>query len=106
MRACILVEPGPVGPPPEALPMVLAAFAQWREKWRPKMDEFVFWAGEGGGMGIVDVADATELSQLMMEFPFGPFSVVKTRLIVDGDDALARLTKNANEIVAAMQGGG
>lgn len=106
MRACVLVEPGPVGPPPEAMPMVLAAFAQWRDKWRPKMEVFAFWAGEGGGLGIVDVADATELSQMMMEFPFGPFSEVKTRLIVDGDDALARLTKTTNEALAAMQGGG
>jgi muconolactone delta-isomerase len=86
------------------MPLLLEGFTQWRAKWRDKMPVFEFWAGRGGGLGIVDVADATELSQMMMEFPFAQFLQIDVRLIVDGDDALERLKATMAEMTAAMQG--
>ncbi len=69
MRVAILVEAGAVPPPPDQLPMLLQAFAQWRDKWREKMEVFAFWAGRQGGLGVLNVADESELSQMMFEFP-------------------------------------
>lgn len=106
MRVAILVEPGAVPPPLDQLPMLLQSFAQWREKWRGKMELFEFWSGRQGGIGVLNVADETELSQMMFEFPFNQFSTIDARPIVDGDDALQRLTQTINEMLAQMQGPG
>lgn len=102
MRALVIVEPGVIGPPPEAMTALLGAFSQWRAKWRPKMETFEFFAGRPGGWTAVNCADETELSQMMMEFPFGPFSVVSVHPTVNGDDALARLTATVQQQMAAM----
>lgn len=103
MRVCVLVEPK-FQAPPEMMPKLLQAMGGWREKWRSKMSTFEFWAGAAGGMAIVDVANETELSQMMMEFPFGPFSDIHPRLITNGDDALKRLAKTMQEMMAQMGG--
>jgi hypothetical protein len=101
MRALVIVEPGPVGPPPDQLLGLLQAFAAWRDKWRGRMEMFEFFAGRGGGWGLFD-ADDLELSQAMMEFPFTPFSSIQVHPTVDGDDALARLTQTTKEMLAQM----
>ena len=106
MRVAILVEAGAVPPPPDQLPMLLQAFAHWRDKWREKMEVFAFWAGRQGGLGVLNVADESELSQMMFEFPLNPFSTVEARPIVDGDEALQRLTQTINQMLAQMQGPG
>ncbi len=103
MRVAILVEPGAVPPPPDQLPMLLHAFAQWRDRWRGQMELFAFWAGRPGGLGVLNVADETELSQMMFEFPFNPYSTIDVRPIVDGDEALQRLTQTVNDMLAQMQ---
>jgi len=103
MRVCILVDPN-IPPPPDMMLKFLQGFAGWREKWRAKMPVFEFWAGRGGGMGIVDVANEAELSQMMMEFPFAPFSHIEARPICNGDDALKRMTATMQEMMKQMAG--
>ena len=83
---------------------LLEAFADWRYRWRSKMDAFEFFAGRGGGWGLFNM-DEKELSQAMMEFPFAPFSTIAVHPTVDGDDALARLTNTTKQMLAAMGGG-
>jgi len=102
MRTLVIVEPGPVGPPPEVLPMVLDAMSAWRDRWRSKMEQFEFFAGRGGGWGVFNCADDTEFSQAMMEFPFAPFSVISVHPTVAGDDALERLKQTTKQMLAAM----
>lgn len=103
MRVLVTVEPSfPV--PPEQMPAMLGAFAQWRERWRAKMESFYFFAGRSGGGGVMNTADETELSQMMMEFPFGPVSTINIQPIVDGDDALRRLTATMNTVLSQMKG--
>ena len=104
MRALVIVEPGPASPPPEIMPVLLEAFAGWRDRWRPKMEAFEFFAGRGGGWGLLN-ADEVELSQAMMEFPFAPFSTIQVHPTVDGDDGLARLTQTTKEMLAVLSGG-
>lgn len=101
MRILVLVEPGPVSPPPDMLLGVLEAFRQWRLRWGPKMESFEYFAGRAGGWGVFD-CDEFELSQAMMEFPFTPFSQISVHPTVEGDDALARQTQAAKEMLAAM----
>ncbi|HKY76556.1 MAG TPA: hypothetical protein VJS45_10460 [Acidimicrobiia bacterium] len=103
MRALVIVDPGPASPPPEFMPARLEAFAGWRDRWRPKMESFEFFAGRGGGWGVFN-ADEVELSQAMMEFPFAPFSTIGVHPTVDGDDALSRLTLTTKEMLARLAG--
>ena len=103
MRTLLIVEPGPVGPPPEAMVGMLEAMAAWRDRWRSKMETFEFFAGRGGGWGVFNM-DEIELSQSMMEFPFAPFSTISVHPTVPGDDALKRLTETTKAALAMMGG--
>ena len=105
MRTLMIVEPGAVPIPPDALLGVLEAFRAWRERWRHKMESFEFFAGRGGGWGVFNTDDETELSQIEFEFPLAPFSVIHVYPTVNGDDALARLTETFKQMRAAMGGG-
>ena len=104
MRALVIVEPGPIGPPPEAVLGILDAFKAWRDRWRPKMESFEFFAGRGGGWGVFNTDDEEELSQAMMEFPFAPFSSLQCYPTVDGDKALQRSRDTTAAMLAAMGG--
>jgi hypothetical protein len=81
---------------------LLQAFQQWRDRWRPKMETFEFFAGAQGGWGVLNTADERELSQAMMEFPMAPFSTIHVHPTVDGDDALQRLIETTNQAMMAM----
>ena len=54
MRVFVLVEPK-FFIPPEMFPTLLDGFAAWREAQRESMETFEFFAGGGGGFGILDV---------------------------------------------------
>lgn len=101
MRVLVMVEPRTT-PPMEMMPVLVEAFAQWRERWRSKMEAFEFLT-QGGGWGVFN-SDESELSQAIMEFPMGPFSAIQVHPTVDGDDALARLTEVVGQRVAQMGG--
>jgi len=76
-------------------------FVAWRERYRPKMESFYFYAGKGGGAGVLNVADEAELSQIMLEWPFTFFSDIDIQPVVDGDVGLKQLQGAAQ----AMAGG-
>lgn len=101
MRTLIVSEPGTLPPSPEAVPLLVEAFAAWRERWRPKMESFEFFVA-GGGWAVLNTTDETELSQCIMEYPFGPYSAVSARPTVNGDEALVRLTQTMKQTMAAM----
>jgi hypothetical protein len=75
--------------PREVFPETMQAFAAWRDRYRPNMEGFYFFAGGGGGCGIVNAPDET-VAQMFMEYPWAPFSEVELIPIVDGDMALSR----------------
>jgi hypothetical protein len=104
MRAPVIVQPGPATPPPEAMLALLEAFADWRNRWRSKMEAFEFFAGRTGGWAVFN-GDETELSQAMMEFPFALYSTIQVHPTVDGDDGLARLTQTMRAMMTQMGGG-
>ncbi len=101
MRVFVLVEPK-FFIPPEMFPTLLDGFAAWREAHRESMEAFEFFAGGGGGFGILDVADEATLNRIMVQYPFTPFSEVTIRSILDGDTALGQW----REIMSEMMGAG
>jgi muconolactone delta-isomerase len=99
MRASVYVQARTTAPP-ELIPALIEGFVAWRERYRSKMEAFEFFAGGGGGLGIVEVADEAELHQMMIEFPFGPWSTMDVRPIVDGDTALGQWQARMAEMSA------
>ena len=69
-------------------PPLFDGFAAWRARHRDSMESFEFFAGGGGGFGVVNVADEATLNQIMVEHPLLPFSEVEVHPLVDGDTAL------------------
>jgi hypothetical protein len=73
---------------PEHLGPMLDAFAEWRERYRGKMESFE-WFLNGGGFGVVDVADERELHAMILELPFAFTDTIEVHPVIDGDTALA-----------------
>ena len=90
MRVLVIVRPK-FAIPPEQFPGLVQAFVAWRERYRSVFESFDFFAGSGGGCGIVNVPDEATLSQLMLEYPFGMSSDLQPHLLLDGDKGLAQL---------------
>jgi hypothetical protein len=103
MRTLIVLKAGPVAPPFEMLPTLLQAFKEWRNRWRPKMETFEFFAGAIGGWVVLNTADEMELTQAMMEFPFGGYSSTEVIPTVNGDEALDRLIETVNTMLVSMK---
>jgi hypothetical protein len=103
MRTLVISKQGPVAPPPEMMPVLLQAFKDWRNRWRPKMENFEFFSVGGGGWGVFNTADEKELAQAMMEFPFAPFSQNEALPTVNGDEVLDMLVETVNRMIASMK---
>jgi hypothetical protein len=101
MRAFVLVEPKHFVPR-EMMPTLLDGFATWRDANRQHMESFEFFAGGGGGFGILNVPDEATLNRIMFQYPFFPFSEITVRPILEGDAALGQW----REIMSEMMGGG
>jgi len=87
MRVLVLVRPRHFVPR-DQFPSLMHGFADWRARHRERMEVFEFFAGGGGGVAIVNVPDEATLQQLIIEYPFTPFSEFEVRPILDGDIAL------------------
>ena len=87
MRVLVLVRPRHFVPR-DQFPSLMQGFADWRGRHRERMEVFEFFAGGGGGVAIVNVPDEATLQQLIIEYPFAPFSEFEVRPILDGDTAL------------------
>jgi hypothetical protein len=87
--------------PPEQFGALTEGFVAWRERHRSKMEAFYFFAGKGGGCGVLNAADEAEVNQIMLEWPFSFFSDVSIEPVVDGDVALKQL----QTALQAMTGG-
>lgn len=99
MRVLMISRPKhPV--PPQLLMPLMDAFAGWRARYRPVMQTFDFFASGGGGCGILEVPDEDTLGQLVMEYPWGPFSEVELHVLLDGDRAMSRQRAVIEQMVA------
>jgi hypothetical protein len=105
MRVFVLVEPK-FFIPPEMFPTLLDGFAAWRDTHRESMEAFEFFAGGGGGFGILNVPDEATLNRMIVQYPFTPFSEITTRPILDGDAALRQWREILREMMGAGPGEG
>ena len=101
MRVMALVKPR-FFIAPELFPTLIQGFIDWRERYRSQMEVFEFFAGAGGGFGIINVADEAALNQMFIEFPFSPFSEIEFRPTLQGDAAL----RQWQQAVQTMKGQG
>ena len=87
MRALILARsknPFPM----ELAPAMAHGFKEWRQKHRDHLKEFSWFTSGTGGCAIADVANETELFQMMASWPLSAYSDVDIYTLVDGDEAL------------------
>ena len=91
--------------PPELLPGLIEAVAAWREKYRSVTVYTAFYAGGGGGIGVVDVKDEVELNQMMLDFPFSPFSEIEFRALISFDKGVDMWQETIKARMASMGGG-
>ncbi len=101
MRVFVLVEPK-YFIPPEMFPTLLDRFAAWRDANRENMEAFEFFAGGGGGFGILNVPDEATLNRIVVQYPLTLFSELTVRPILEGDTALEQW----REIMSEMMGAG
>jgi muconolactone delta-isomerase len=86
--------------PPDQFPVLFDAFADWRERYRGSMESFEFFAGGGGGFGVINVPDEAALNQMMLEYPFLPFSDIEVRPLLDGDAALGQWRQAMQQMIS------
>jgi hypothetical protein len=100
MRAFVMVEPKFLTPP-ELFPTLLEGFVAWRDANREHMESFEFFAGGGGGFGIINGPDEATLNRIMVQYPFFPYSEITVRPILDGDTALEQWREIMSEGMGA-----
>jgi len=86
--------------PPEQLAGVTEGAIAWYERYQDRFDSFGTFPG-GGGFGVANFSDETELNQMIIEMPFAWFSDVEVRPFVEGAVGLQQL-KQAVDAMAAM----
>lgn len=91
--------------PPEQLPAMLEALGAWRKKYRSVTEYTAFFAGGGGGFGVVDVKDEAELNQIMLDFPFAPSSDIEIKALIAFDKGMDMWNESIRARMAAMGGG-
>lgn len=86
--------------PPDQLPSIVDGAIDWHERYRDKFTAFGTFPG-GGGFGVVEAADESELNRLIIEMPFSWFSDVEVRPFVEGAEGFQQL-KQAVDAMAAV----
>jgi hypothetical protein len=86
MRVAIIYRPRNA-PPPEVVPQLFQALADWVARYESRMETLGFFVG-GGGFGVIDIDDSGELQRLTAENPFTPFADVELHVVVDSETAL------------------
>ena len=77
--------------PPEQLPAILTAEREWRDRYADRLEAYGSFVGPAGGYGIVDVADAGVLSEMVASHPFSPFCETTVRPITEFDTVARNL---------------
>jgi len=68
--------------------MLMGAMGEWVEKYGKRFSTLEFFVA-GGGFGVIDVEDSSELHRIAAENPFTPFSEVEIRPVVEPSAAMA-----------------
>jgi hypothetical protein len=85
--------------PPDMALMATQGALDWYERYKDRFSVFGSFVG-GGGFAVVEVDDAEQLNQMIVEMPFAWFSDVTAELFVEGDRGLHQI----EEALQAMMG--
>lgn len=88
--------------PPEMVPMMIDGLVAWAEEYEDKMESIWSTAGTPGGGAIVNVESLEELDELMIGFPFGPFSDINITPIVELGHSMERVKSHFEKVAALM----
>ena len=55
----------------------------------------------GGGFAVVEVDDSDELSKMIVEMPFAPFSEINAELYVEGDTGFRQFQESMQAMMGA-----
>jgi hypothetical protein len=91
MRFAIIYRPKHPAPQ-EQLPELLKRMGEWMKEHGSRIEGTQFFV-DGGGFGIIDTEDAGELSRLISEHPFTPYSDVEVKPVIDPEAAMAVLVE-------------
>jgi muconolactone delta-isomerase len=102
MQFLVITKPSSA-PPFEMLSPLMDGMNAWLAHWRSagKLKESWAFAGLGGGGGIAEVASHEELEEIMVGFPWAPWSSIEIYALSDLDHSLA-----ANRAALAQMTGG
>ena len=93
-------------PPPEMIVPLIEAMKAWVAQGRSSGRLKSLWgfAGIPGGGGVVEVDSHEELDEIMVAFPFGPFSNIEIIALSDIDKALAGAKATFQQMMEMMGG--
>jgi hypothetical protein len=91
MRFAVIYRPKHPAPP-ELLPELLKGMGEWMENNADRVENVQFYV-DGGGFGTIDTDDPEELSRLLAEHPFTPYSEVEVKPLIDPATAMAVLVE-------------
>jgi muconolactone delta-isomerase len=91
MRFAIIYRPKHPAPQ-EQLPELLKRMGEWMKEHGSRIQGTQFFV-DGGGFGIIDTEDVGELSRLISEHPFTPYSDVEVKPVIDPEAAMAVLVE-------------
>jgi muconolactone delta-isomerase len=89
MRFAIIYRPKHPAPQ-DQLPDLLKGMGEWMQKHGGRIEGTQFFV-DGGGYGTIDTDDVGELSRLISEHPFTPYSDVEIKPVIDPEAAMAVL---------------
>ena len=92
MRFVVIYRPKDAAPR-EQQPELLAGMGEWMEKFGSRVTDVEFFV-DGGGLGFIDTDDAEELTRLVAENPFSPFSEIEIKPVVAPERAMAILAES------------
>jgi hypothetical protein len=105
MRFLVTTDPKHMAPP-ELIPMLIDGMDGWLSKYKSNFVAVWSSAGKPGGGGIVEVDSPEQLDQMMIEFPFGPFSEIRIMPIVELRESLRKVKAHFEQVAAMMRQAG
>ncbi len=85
-------------PPPDMMPVLVDALAQWVAANKKKSEAVYALAGQPGGMAIASVNSLEELDDMIQSFPMNPFSDIQTIPLADIDHAMTTLREQVKKM--------
>jgi hypothetical protein len=89
MRFAIIYRPKSAVPPDQA-PALLKGMADWMQNFGGRLEGVQFFVG-GGGFGTIETDDAAEITRMIAEHPFTPYSEIEIKPLVDPATAMSIL---------------